>query len=1177
MFLTKSFFLLSFFLIPFAFAQSPTPVVGSRIYIGSQDATGATTTKPFHTASSDPSLISQPPNVCTAGDWLFVTPTGHVFNCTGTSNTWVAFNPDVSLADILAVTGTGNAAAFNFGFATSAYVDATNSANITYAAPFSGALTPYPTLNALEGAEHISLANFCGYAGAVPLNSSGCFAAAVAAATAKNAILYVPPALYPVDNTLVISSALTMDCDPGANFQKTADHYIFTPSASNIHINGCSLNGQFNESGYTTGGINTASSGTFNNWEFNHVNISDMGGVSMLLGGTSATVSGINIHGGIFTGTTHDNGGGIISIQAGISYLLMDGPWQINVTGAGGSTDGLQFYANVSSGVTPFYNLLIKDGTINYTGGKIPLEAGNYCANPCTFLGGPITIDGITINGQGYGNGYSFGNGIGYSTFMNSKVHSLGASGPSNCGEITQSSYNTIGPNNVIDCQIYIQAGVHNRIINNQLSSAYIAVAISDTGWPANTNANIVQGNHIKDTGSPGGPAIFLNNNTTNTGTYNIDHNLIKDNYITFTNSGCFSGSVFCQGIRIENDGGGSFTQGTMAYNQIEGNQIFGSQYPIALANCTGITHTSFFHNVYDTSNFNQVIQTMCTTNYDMVADVGNGSPSWTINNLVLKGSTSGTSQLSAAATAGSGFTLFFPTLTANDTICVLSLANCAASSSFASVNISGSTSVPTAPTLVAGTPTGSLTSGTTYYYKYYAAGLSGTSHLSTETSFVATSSLSINISFPPIVGALYYFVCRATTTGGESSCFSIPKNDYTDTGAMNTWGSGVGGALGNLITTQIAGSGVSLFDQYTASPTNAIDPLTNGLIHDFTFSVPLLSAGVVDSISGITHTIVHSAAIATGGKFGNYLSLIGNSGDAYTQSTGGFDMQGAALYHLSMSVWAKQTTAGVIAYRGRAFYSAIDWLFKTTSSTAFALELGLSGGNVTCTSSITVGTALNDGNWHLLAATYSQSSGLINLYQDGLNAGSCSETGYPVQINPNVGDIVYGFGNASLLNDSMIGGLSDFREWNITLTQDQITEVYNMGLNAANPFNGLQPGIVKTIYSTANSGSISTANLQCGGQICPAGGYELDYYIMNTLAIAAGTVNLTFGWTDDATAETQSLASALSLTATGFQSGSVFISTTGAANITYATATSGVTGTPAYNLRLVLKAVQRP
>ncbi len=106
----------------------------------------------------------------------------------------------------------------------------------------------------------------------------------------------------------------------------------------------------------------------------------------------------------------------------------------------------------------------------------------------------------------------------------------------------------------------------------------------------------------------------------------------------------------------------------------------------------------------------------------------------------------------------------------------------------------------------------------------------------------------------------------------------------------------------------------------------------------------------------------------------------------------------------------------------------------------------------------------------------------------------------------------------------------------------------------------------------TAQTGSVTATNL-----FTPSanGLFRVSYYLTTTTAGSAGTVSVTFTWTDEAKAETFT-STALSLSALGalaLQQPLVIYAKTTAA-IQYSTTVSGATGSPQYSLHIRIEAL---
>ena len=107
--------------------------------------------------------------------------------------------------------------------------------------------------------------------------------------------------------------------------------------------------------------------------------------------------------------------------------------------------------------------------------------------------------------------------------------------------------------------------------------------------------------------------------------------------------------------------------------------------------------------------------------------------------------------------------------------------------------------------------------------------------------------------------------------------------------------------------------------------------------------------------------------------------------------------------------------------------------------------------------------------------------------------------------------------------------------------------------------FSGLNATVCATVALTNQSAAVSSANLQCGGAICPAGLYRIVLYEWNTSgpSIGSGPQDVSIAWTDTSQAQTYDLSGGAyqtsGTTGVGSYIGSVaYISSSGTANITY-------------------------
>jgi hypothetical protein len=116
---------------------------------------------------------------------------------------------------------------------------------------------------------------------------------------------------------------------------------------------------------------------------------------------------------------------------------------------------------------------------------------------------------------------------------------------------------------------------------------------------------------------------------------------------------------------------------------------------------------------------------------------------------------------------------------------------------------------------------------------------------------------------------------------------------------------------------------------------------------------------------------------------------------------------------------------------------------------------------------------------------------------------------------------------------------------------------------------------VYASVAQTAQTGSIGSTNLLCGGGTCAAGLYRVSVYIQVTTAGSAGSVVETIGWTDNGGAKTAQPAASITLDAANYTQGTLVLRTAGSANLTYATTVAGATGSPQYAIYITVQRLQ--
>lgn len=155
------------------------------------------------------------------------------------------------------------------------------------------------------------------------------------------------------------------------------------------------------------------------------------------------------------------------------------------------------------------------------------------------------------------------------------------------------------------------------------------------------------------------------------------------------------------------------------------------------------------------------------------------------------------------------------------------------------------------------------------------------------------------------------------------------------------------------------------------------------------------------------------------------------------------------------------------------------------------------------------------------------------------------------------------GAGPATITNAYAIWVDAGVSRFDGNIVAQGLVTTYN---NVATEGYGL-PAIVDLVALTAQGANIATTN--CSGADV-AGVYRVSAYLQDTTAdAAAGTVTLTFTWTDDVGSTTSALTQAL--ITTGRQS-SVFFVRLASGNLTYATTHTGIFGSSLYAVHFTVE-----
>lgn len=125
-------------------------------------------------------------------------------------------------------------------------------------------------------------------------------------------------------------------------------------------------------------------------------------------------------------------------------------------------------------------------------------------------------------------------------------------------------------------------------------------------------------------------------------------------------------------------------------------------------------------------------------------------------------------------------------------------------------------------------------------------------------------------------------------------------------------------------------------------------------------------------------------------------------------------------------------------------------------------------------------------------------------------------------------------------------------------------------GISTAGDVGRIPTG--QAIVSLANqTAGITTTALHTPGA---NGLFRIAYYVAVTTTDATGTLTLTLGWTDEVGARTLDAIAGLSLASTTYAQGQIVVWALTSAPITYAVSLAGLSGSPAYSIRLAVERI---
>jgi len=175
-----------------------------------------------------------------------------------------------------------------------------------------------------------------------------------------------------------------------------------------------------------------------------------------------------------------------------------------------------------------------------------------------------------------------------------------------------------------------------------------------------------------------------------------------------------------------------------------------------------------------------------------------------------------------------------------------------------------------------------------------------------------------------------------------------------------------------------------------------------------------------------------------------------------------------------SVAFWLKvgNVSSGFTLWRTEVDANNLIQIFHNYSLNE--IRVVYKGGGTAINAAIT-DSIRNDGNWHHIAATWSDSADQLKIYLDG--ALKATTTSVPT-ITGSFGSSAIGY---NLTNNYFLGNIDEFALFNTTLTATQITDIYNDGFpTSLNGIDGLQ-GYYKmgdgSTYPTINDDSTNSNN----------------------------------------------------------------------------------------------------
>jgi len=236
----------------------------------------------------------------------------------------------------------------------------------------------------------------------------------------------------------------------------------------------------------------------------------------------------------------------------------------------------------------------------------------------------------------------------------------------------------------------------------------------------------------------------------------------------------------------------------------------------------------------------------------------------------------------------------------------------------------------------------------------------------------------------------------------------------------------------------------VSLINENTLANTTLYDNSTGVFLAVETNNGTFLYDGLIsyysfedspnDSTGLYNGTATSLSYNSTAGKQGN--GVIFNSGsDLMNVSDIHYNWSGI---NWSISLWANQNATQQGGFFSTRINKTVGGGYITLGTYTGYLQVETDDGTI-LNSSIFI----NDSAWRYYSLTYNEITNNLSLYINGvLNTSTTSEIKFGNQSN----SVFLGTWGADLTTQSFLGFMDEFGMWNKTLTQDEITTIYNSG-----------------------------------------------------------------------------------------------------------------------------------